>query len=398
MKNRILMAGAIASILGFSTFAQAVSVDMTQGVPGYWTTDGNWVWGSVPEGYQQSATSNQLTITALPELTVAQSKLSTPSNTFWLGGRGLTGDFSATVTAVVTGRGGGDGFFSADNESSETFAGLSFAAEGIGSSYGLFNGPKVGLPWQPYGGAPLTLNLARTGDNLNLSYAVGGGSFTKALTLTGQNVLGSMRFGLGATGYTPNSPESTTISFSNFSYSSAPAAISGMSGGSPSNPTDLSAASVGSIYGTVGDPGHESDYYTFYWDGGDFIADVGVPGATSLTYTPDGLRFKLCSGGNCVSQDSFIASVLADEENDWNATLQRKKLGAGFYTIGVVDAELVPQDPPFYVTFSRPTTGTNEKIPSDVPEPATALLLGVSLAALASLRGRAGGVSRINFA
>lgn len=389
MKNRFLFAGAIISISisGYSTLAQAeVNVDLTQGMPGYWTTDGIWTTGTVPTGYTQSASNNQLTITALPGLTSAQSQLSSPHNNFWLGG--LTGDFSASVTAVVTGNGGGGGGFAVDNNSSQTWAGLNFTSNQLGVGYGLFTGANVSLPWESYSGTPLTLNLARTGDNLSISYAANGGSFTNLLTLTGQNVLGAVGFDLNAWG-AENNPEATQISFSNFIYSSAPAAISGMSGGTSSQPTNLSSATVGSIYGTVGDPGHESDFYTFYWGGGLFSAGVGIPGAEDLTYVPDDLLFKLCSGANCVGEDSYLASALADEINVWENLLQAT-LDAGFYTIGVVDKALVPEDPPFYINFETPTTATNEILPTEVPEPATLLLVISSLVALASSRKWAG--------
>lgn len=386
MKNSFLVASVMVSIsiLGITSVARADVnvVDMTQGVPGYWTTDGVWTMGSVPVGYTQSASANQLTITALPGLTGAQSQLSIPHNGFWLGG--LTGDFSATVTASVSGGGGGGGF-AVDNDTSQRWAGLGFMADQIGAGYGLFSGVNVSLPSTAYAGT-LALNIARTGNNLNLSYAVDGSPFTNALTLTGQHVLGAVGFDLNAWGM-ENDPEATQISFSNFTYTSAPAAISGMIGGTASLPTDLSSATVGSIYGTVGDPGHESDFYTFYWGGGDFSASVGIPGAEFLTYTPDDLLFKLCDGANCVSQDSYLASALAGEANVWETLLQAT-LDAGFYTIGVVDTALVPYDPPFRIIFETPTTATNEKPPVAVPEPATLALLLAGLVVLIPVRGR----------
>lgn len=329
MKNRFLIAGAIASIsiLGLSTSAQAVSVDLSRGVVGYWSADGYWISGSVPAGYQESATSNQLTITVLPGLTETQSSPSSPHNSFWLG---LTGDFSATVTSTVTytgtGQSGAGGF--GVSGTAGRWAEVNSTVNYVDTHYGVSSGVSVGSQPVSYQGTSVTRNIVRTGDNLSLSYSVDGGAFSNVLTLTGQDVLGAVGFYLFGWG-PPNDPATTQISFSDFTYTEAPATISGMSGGTSSNPTDLSAASVGSIYGTVGGPGHESDFYTFYWDGGDFSAGVGVPGATSLTYTPDGLRFKLCNGGSCVSQDSYIASVLADESNGWSATLQGE-LGAGF--------------------------------------------------------------------
>ena len=384
MKNSFLVASVMVSIsiLGITSVARAEvnAVDMTQGVPWYLTVDGAPVSGSIAPGYLQSATSTQLTITALPGLTGAQSQLSTPHNDFWLGG--LTGDFSATVTASVSGGGGGS--FGTFNGSNGRWAAINVSANDISTAYGLSTGVTVGSPSLPQSGEPLTLNLARTGDHLNLSYAVGGGSFSNALNLVGQYVLGGAGFGLNGWGV-ENDPATTQVTFSNFTYTSAPAAISGMTGGTASLPTDLSSATVGSIYGTVGDPGHESDFYTFYWGGGDFSASVGVPGAEFLTYTPDDLLFKLCDGSNCVSQDSYLALALAGEANVWETLLQAT-LDAGFYTIGVVDTALVPYDPPFHIIFETPTTATNEKPPVDVPEPATLALLLAGLVALVPVR------------
>ena len=395
MKNSFLVASVMASmsIFGITSVARAEVnvVDMTQGVPGYWTAESTWVSGSIAPGYLQSATSSQLTITALPWLTGSQSLPSNPHNGFALG---LTGDFSATVNAMVTytgtGQSGAGGF--GVNGSSGRWAEVNATANYVDTHYGSSSGASVGSQPVAYAGTSVMLNLARTGDSLNLSYAVDGGSFTSATTLTGQYVLGAMDFYLFGWG-AANDPATTQIAFSNFTYTSAPAAISGMTGGTASLPTDLSSATVGSIYGTVGDPGHESDFYTFYWGGGDFSASVGIPGAEFLTYTPDDLLFKLCDGANCVSQDSYLASALAGEDNVWETLLQAS-LDAGFYTIGVVDTALVPFDPPFHIIFETPTTATNEKPPVAVPEPATLALLLAGLVALLPVRKSTVGASQ----
>ena len=386
MKNSVRWTGIVLSMttLAFTVAAKAdVSVDLTTGMPGYWSEDGIWTMGSVAPGYQQSASTNQLVITALPGLSNAQYGPSNPHNNFWLG---LTGDFSATVTSKITGNFGNGGTFCVDNSSSGRYACVGNTYDHVGVNYGLFTGVDVGLPGVPYAGSALTLNLARTGNSLSLSYAVEGDSLTNALTLTGQYVLGSVNFDLSSWGV-PNNPEETQVTFSDFTYTSAPATISGMTGGTASDPTDLSAATVGAIYGTVGDPGHESDFFTFYWGGGYFSANVGIPGAENLTYIPDDLRFKLCEGGNCVNQDSYLATALAEEANEWGNLLEAL-LDPGFYTIGVVDTALVPTDPPFYVTFATPTTATNEHPPGTVQEPATLLMVATSLAALAFLQRR----------
>ena len=269
MKSSVRWTGIVLSMttLAFTVAAKAdVSVDLTTGVPGYWSVDGYFVSGSVPDGYQQSASSNQLIITALPNLTEAQSSPSNVNNRFQIG---LTGDFSATVTASVAYSGllhSGSGGFGINNGSNGLWAEINTTYDYVDSWHGIPGGARVGTPHVPHDATSVQLNLERTGQNLNLSYAFGDGTFSTAQTLTGQNVLGVMDFYLFGWG-PPNDPAATQITFSDFTYTSAPATISGMAGGTASNPTDLSAATVGAIYGTIGDTGHVADFFTFYWGG-----------------------------------------------------------------------------------------------------------------------------------
>jgi hypothetical protein len=323
-------------------------------------------------GFTQTAIPNELTITGQPDLPNNEST----HNSDYLG---ISGDFSATVTSTAS-PGAGGGLF-ADFYNSGGYAGVGYGTGtgGYGyvySGYGFGLG-NVGSATTSFNSSQIVLQVTRTGDSFNVQASYGGGGFSNLLTLSGPNVTGPTGFDI--TGYgTPLYSSSSTTTYANFVISSTPAQqLTGVAGGTASAPTVLPSRTIGSLSGSIGGSGATSDYYSFYWSGGDFEAFVGVPDADILTNPPT-FEFQLSRG--YVAGD-VVFDTTADAQNDWSSELQGD-LAAGEYTMGIID-DGPYEDPTFNIVFATPIDATLPVISGTVPDSGIGLnLMAVLLGAI----------------
>jgi hypothetical protein len=351
-------AAALAALVPISLAcesARADDIDLATGSPFYVTGVGEYVPTILP-GFTQTASANLLTITGEPELT---SYLST-HNEFYLP---VNGDFTATVNSTVSHLAGG-GVFADFNAG---YAGIGYASNVVYVNYGSGIGNVMPvLESTPV--SDITVRLSRLGANLSLSIRIGAGAFETLYTLTGASVLGPTGFDL--TGYgTPGINTTVTTTYSNFNIQTyAPSADSGVTGGTASDPVALPSSTVGSVSGPIGGSGGpRSDYFSFYWEGGQFAATVGVPNAVDLLH-PASYEFDLCAGLSCTT---IYESVSADPSNDYENELSGD-LAAGYYTVGII-LEGKAADPDYSVVFGTPVIGGS--VSSAVPEPSTWAML-----------------------
>jgi len=129
------------------------------------------------------------------------------------------------------------------------------------------------------------------------------------------------------------------------------------SGGTESSPVQLS-----NVYtGLSGNLDNSSDWYEFYWGGGDLTGTASAGYVWNGASTSASLNLALYSIAGDLLDSGTAGSI------DWN-------LPAGKYKLEVSDTG----DPPYNIEFNSPISG--------VPEADTNALLGATLAGLAFLR------------
>jgi hypothetical protein len=282
----------------------------------------------------------------------------------------VTGDFSAVITASVGLNAGGAFNAVFDNGG---YAGEALNKNQVWVNFGLGNG-NVTTNFTNYGGNSVVFDLSRSGSNFNV-YASFGGPYVNLITLAGSSVSGPAGLDLFGFG-NPGVPAPTTTTYKNlYVTQSAGGSISGLTGGTASNPIVLPATTTKSITGDIGGPNEPtSDFYSFYWNGGNFSASVGVPQAAGLL-NPPSYSFELCSGASCISP---LQQTLANSGNSWESSLSGN-LHAGLYTIGITELG-TSSDPQFTINFNTPLNQISGV--SAVPLPST---WGMMLMGLISL-------------
>jgi hypothetical protein len=365
--TRAAAAGICVLFLSGNTIL-AQQVDMTTLYPEHANDLGQYVSGISPY-YSQQATATTLQIVGNPNLPNALGTHNYTTST------PLTGDFSAVITAAVSPNAGGS--FNA-NFNGTTYAGGALGEGQVHANYGDAFG-NVNTGFTDYNTAEVVFDLTRSGNTFKV-YASSGGPYVDLVTLVGSSVSGAVGFDLDAWGI-PGVAVSETTTYSNFYVTGAgTGSISGLTGGTESNPLMLPATVTTSIGAEIGGPSDPtSDFYSFYWQGGNFAASVGVPGASGLL-SPPSYQFELCQGTSCVSP---LEETIADSGDSWESSLSGNLI-AGFYTVGVTDLGSGLEDPNFIIAFDTPI----EQIAS-IPESSTwvMMLLGFAGLGLGGYRG-----------
>ncbi len=200
---------------------------------------------------------------------------------------------------------------------------------------------NVNTPTIPSLSPSMDFTLARSGDNFT-AYVSFGGSYVNVYTLTGPAIPGPIKIDIGAFGE-PGLDVAETTSFDNLVViNSVSPDIVGLTGGTADNPIPLPAIPIISITGGIGDGFPDSDYYSFYWKGGDFAVAVGVPDASILTSPPSYL-FELCKGATC--NDDILDQTVADAGDESASTLSGDDLAAGYYRVGIIGPTLATTPP-----------------------------------------------------
>jgi hypothetical protein len=276
----------------------------------------------------------------------------------------VTGDFTATVQSFITSGGGTN--FSSSTAGGYTEVGT-YSAGGVVSTnfnYG-FSGSQIVINGPSFSSQELTEKLSRSGDVLTGSVE-GDGEWTQIFSVSGPAVVGPDNLSVSAFG----GPGLTFFgTFANFKVTTfAPAAVTGVSGGTSSMPVTLPAKTIGSVTGDVGEGGA---FFSFYWQGGQFQAQVGAPFPDQLL-PYQSIEFELCSGVGC---ENVIETAQADSGNDWQSSLS-SYLAAGYYTTGVILQDAI--DPEYFVDFTTPVVGVG----GSIPEASTWAMLVIGFAGL----------------
>jgi hypothetical protein len=343
-------------------FAQQIDLQ-TALYPSYLNPENQFVAGVSPY-YSQSATPSTLQIVGSPNL---PNDVGTHNFTaFPL----VTGDFSAVITASVGPNAGGS--------YNATFGNGGYAGEALNGSqvwvnYGLGSG-NVTTNFTNYSATNVVFDLSRSGSNFNV-YASFGGPYVNLTTLAGSSVSGPAGFDLFGFGNPGVSAPETTTYRNLYVTQSAGGSLTGLMGGTASNPIILPATTTSSITGNIGGVNQPtSDFYSFYWNGGNFSASVGVPQAAGLL-NPPSYSFELCGGSSCIST---LEQTVANSSNSWQSSLSGN-LKAGFYTIGIGELGS-SSDPQYTINFNTPINQISAVSP--VPLPST---WGLMLMALVGL-------------
>ena len=349
-------------VLNSASIASAGEVDMTTLDQLYYTTTTSV--GGVSPYFTESVSSNSLTINSLSNL--ASGYYNTQNLTPFQ----LSGNFTASVTVVPrvglqNGAGGGlQAQFGAGN-----FAGGNIFGAGISANYGF--GP-AGVNTPPISNVlpGIVFDLERTGDVFNVFASTNQG-LVKLESLTGANVSAPATLDLVENVNGPmTSPQ--TLTFENlYVLNSNTDSIVGLTGGTSSDPIPLPASTVKSISGDIGGASPSSDYYSFYWKGGEFAASVGVVDAQDLTPSPT-YTFELCGGATCTN---MLEETVADSADGWQSSLSGN-LAPGLYTVGIINNS-VSSDPTFSFTFNTPISQVNS-----APEPSTWAMMLLGFAGL----------------
>jgi PEP-CTERM motif len=379
MTTRLSAALAVSIVLfdsGASKAQTTQNIDMTTLTPAYLSNSTGYVNGEIGPGYSQSATTNQLIITG--------SDLPVESNSFAASPFPVTGDFTATVQSLITNYAGTN--FSSNTPGGYVEVGtLSFGGDvSTNFNYGL-SGSQLTINGPSFSSQPITEQLSRSGDVVTGSVEVDG-RWAQISNVSGPAVVGPDYLSVSVFG---GPGEIFTGTFTNFNVTTfAPTAASGVSGGSASKPVALPAKTIGSVTGDVGAAG---DFFSFYWQGGDFQAQVGVPFPDQLL-PYQSVEFELCGGVGC---QNVIETADADSGDNWQSSLSGD-LAAGYYTTGIILQGAI--DPQYFVDFTTPVVGGS--IAESVPEPSTWAMLLMGFAGLGFVafhRSRKGDIGSLRF-
>jgi hypothetical protein len=354
MTTRLAAALAVSMILVTSggSKAQTTSViDMTTLTPAYLSNNTGYVNGQIGPGYSQSATTNQLIITG--------TNLPVLSNSFAVVPGLIMGDFTATVQSVVTNTAG-------TNFSSNTLLGYAevgtSSAGGVVSTnfnYGASSGGQVVINGPSGAPQQVTEQLSRMGNVLTGSVTINGQQ-TQIFNLVGANVVGPDSLSVSAFGGAGSTFSGTFTNLTVTNY--APTAVTGVNGGTASTPVALPTRTIGSVTGNVGQGAPA--FFSFYWQGGSFQAQVGLP-FPGQVLPSEAVEFELCGGTSC---GSVITTAFANAGDNWQSSLSGY-LAPGYYTTGVIS----DVDPEYRIDFTTPVVGGS--IAGAVPEPSTWVMM-----------------------
>jgi hypothetical protein len=352
-------ASMILMTWGGSKAQTPTPIDMTTLTPAYLSNSTGYVNGEIGPGYSQNATTNQLTITG--------TNLPVQSNSFAFDPASISGDFTATVQSSVTNTGGTN--FGASTPLGYAEVGT-YSAGGVLSTnfnYGPSNGSQIVINGPSVSPHQLTEQLSRMGDTLT-GWVTVGSTQTQIFSVASTTFVGPENLAVSAFGG-PGSTFSGT--FTNLTVTTfAPTAVTGVNGGTASQPVALPANTICSVTGNVGSA---PAFFSFYWQGGTFQAQVGVPFPTQVLPS-EAVEFELCGGASC---GSVIETAVANLGDGWQSSLSGY-LAPGYYTTEVILQGAV--DPEYSVDFTTPVVGGS--IPGAVPEPSTWAMLLIGFAAV----------------
>jgi hypothetical protein len=380
MKVNFALFFSVSSVCAYLVYPNAVAsadeIDMATLTQLYYTA--NTSISGVSPDYTQSASPNLLTVSSLPNLPP-------PPPTEFYNTQNLTpfqlsGDFSASVTVIPGANlegGAGGGLQAQFQSATGGFSSGNIFGQEVSANYG-FGPAAVTTPGRPNSLSSVVINLERTGDVFNVFASTNQG-FVKLLSLTGTNVSAPAVLDLVAN-VTEGTVKPQTLTFTNFYVLSGNGGtLEGLTGGTVTNPIPLPSATVESVTGEIGGPAPSSDYYSFYWKGGEFDASVDVADAEELSPQPT-YTFELCQGTSCAD---VVQETVANNGNGWESSLSAS-LAPGYYTVGIINDSAAP-DPSFSITFNTPISQV-----AGVPEPSTwaLLLLGFAGLGIAGYRVR----------
>ena len=263
---------------------------------------------------------------------------------------------------------GAGGFFNPSTPTSYFGVGFSYGV-GTNGNYGMALA-NVNTPTIPSLSPSMDFTLARSGDNFT-AYVSFGGAYVNVYTLTGPASSGPVLIDIGAFGEPGLDISETTTFHDLVVLNSVSPNVVGLTGGTVDNPIPLPAIPINTISGNIGDGFPNSDFYSFYWNGGAFAVSVGVPDAPILTSPPSYL-FQLCNGTTC---NDVLQQTVADMDNDWLSALSGD-LAAGYYTVGIIELASA-EDPAFVFQFETPLSQI-----ANVPEPSTWAMMLLGFAGL----------------
>jgi hypothetical protein len=238
----------------------------------------------------------------------------------------------------------------------------------------------VSTPGLHNSSSSIVFNLERTGDVFDVLASTDTG-FVKLLSLTGPNVSAPVVLDLVAN-VVEATIEPQILTFKNFYVLGGDGgALTDLTGGTLTDPIPLPSSTVGSISGDIGGAAPSSDYYSFYWRGGEFDASVGVADAAELDPQPT-YTFELCQGTSCTD---VVQETVADNGNGWESSLSAS-LAPGYYTVGIINGAPAT-DPSFSITFNTPISQV-----ISTPEPSTWAMMLLGFAGLGWARWRRGSV------
>ena len=301
-------------------------------------------------------------------MTITASDLPTQSNSLASSPTPFMGDFTATVQFSSNGQGSN---FGSNTPGGYEEVGTFLNGNGSLSTnfnYGL-SGPQIAINGPTVAPQELTEQLTRSGDVVTGSVEANG-QWTRIFSIFGTGLVGADYLTVSAFG-APGS--SFTATFQNLQVTTyAPAAASGVSGGSATQPLALPNETIGSVTGDVGRAG---DFFSFYWQGGDFQAQVGVP-FPSQVLPNQSVAFELCGGVGC---QEIIETAVANSGDNWENSLSGY-LAAGYYTTGVILQGA--QDPQYSIDFTTPVVGGSIAGTTSIPEPSTWAMMLIGFAGL----------------
>lgn len=173
----------------------------------------------------------------------------------------------------------------------------------------------------------------------------------------------------------PSSVEGYFLGFQQLTYTgfttaagpSAPVTLANIDGGTPANPLPLPVVGrIGQLTGTIGDAG-ATDYFQFFWSGGNFQANASLIGADPKS----SFQFQLYDNDSNLLQDLHL-----DASNGFFGNMSQS-LPRGLFTVGLLANQFI--DPEFTITFVTPVEGAGA-----IPEPSTWAMLIIGFAGMGS--------------